>query len=184
MKTSVWLGAVSILLGCGGGQERVSVRDEVAGPRHDVHAPEVAGEAAPRATETVEKEAAPAPSAEEVRKKRAVKPEVEQGARIGALGPHTWIWKRPERKGLAIGKMRIGTSVKLKSASPVDGVGCAGKWYAIEPRGYVCDDDTATLDLADPYYLVLKFSAPDPGVWPYGYGHSNGAPMYSRVPTP
>src|SRR5215216_1781371 len=30
--------------------------------------------------------------------------------RIGALGPHTWIYKRAERKGLAIGKMRIGTS--------------------------------------------------------------------------
>lgn len=160
------------------------MHDDLAGAPREARAPEAVRETPPRATETVEKEAAPGPSLEEMRKKRAAVPEIEQGARIGALGPHTWIWKKPERKGLATGKMRIGTSVKLKSTSPVDGVGCSGKWYAIEPRGYVCDDETATLDLKDPYYLALRFSAPDPGVWPYGYGHSNGAPMYSRVPTP
>ncbi len=110
-------------------------------------------------------------------------PDHDGKPRIGALGPHTWIWKKPERKGLAMGKMRIGTSVVLKSKDPVDGTGCAGKWYAIEPRGYVCDDDTATLDLDDPWYKALAFSAPAPGVWPYHYAHSNGAPMYSRVPT-
>ncbi len=104
--------------------------------------------------------------------------------RIGALGPHTWIWKKPSRDGLAIGKMRIGTSVPLKSTDPIAGPACKGKWYAVEPRGYVCDDDTATLDLNDPYYKVLELSAPAGGIWPYRYAHSNGAPMYGRVPTP
>lgn len=131
--------------------------------------------------ETAVDGAAATPS--EAAKTAAEAPKKDDGPRIGALGPHTWIWKKPERKGLAIGKMRIGTSVKLKSASPVEGPGCKGKWYAIEPRGYVCDDDTATLDLNDPYYKVLEVSAPDPGVWPYHYAHSNGTPMYSRVPT-
>ncbi len=110
-------------------------------------------------------------------------PDKDGKPRIGALGPHTWIWRKPQRKGLAIGKMRIGTSVVLKSKDPVDGVDCKGKWYAIEPRGYVCDDDTATLNLDDPWYQTLAFSAPGPGIWPYHYAHSNGAPMYSRVPT-
>ena len=110
-------------------------------------------------------------------------PDKDGKPRIGALGPHTWIWKKPARKGLAIGKMRIGTSVVLKSKDPVDGVDCKGKWYAIEPRGYVCDDDTATLNLDDAWYQTLAFSAPGPGIWPYRYAHSNGAPMYSRVPT-
>ncbi len=103
--------------------------------------------------------------------------------RIGALGPHTWIWKKPDRKGLAIGKMRIGTAAVLKSKDPIDGPGCRGKWYSIEPRGFVCDDDTATLNLDDPWYKVLEYSAPQAGVWPYRYAHSNGTPMYSRVPT-
>lgn len=124
----------------------------------------------------------PAASAEPV--EAAVEPEpVDTSPRIGAIGPHTWIWKKPERKGLAIGKLRNGTAVKLKSKDPLDGPGCRGKWYSIEPRGYVCDDDTATLDLDDPYFRALAASAPKKGVWPYRYAHSNGAPMYSRVPT-
>jgi len=90
----------------------------------------------------------------------------DERPRIGALGPHTWIWKKPERTGLAVGKMRIGTSVALQSTTPAEGPGCQGKWYAIEPRGYVCDDNTATLNLDDPYYKVLEFSAPGPGHWP------------------
>ncbi len=104
--------------------------------------------------------------------------------RIGAIGPHTWIWKRPMRKGLAIGKMRNGTSIRLKSPKPIAGPNCRGKWYAVEPRGYVCDDKSATLNLRDPYFQALAFSAPEPGRWPYRYAHANGAPMYSRVPTP
>jgi hypothetical protein len=110
-------------------------------------------------------------------------PAKDSRPRIAALGPHTWIWKKPERKGLAIGKMRIGTSIALRQAAPVDGTGCSGKWYAIEPYGYVCDDPAATLDLDDPYFKALQFSAPADGTWPYRYAHSNGSPMYSRVPT-
>jgi len=111
-------------------------------------------------------------------------PPPDDHPRIGALGPHTWIWRRPERKGLAIGKMRVGTSLRLRSPERVDGAGCARGWYAVEPRGYVCNDNAATLDLTDPYYQALAFVAPKPGIWPYSYAHSNGAPMYSRVPTP
>lgn len=114
----------------------------------------------------------------------ATTPDTDGKPRIGAVGPHTWIWKKPNREGLAIGKLRNGTSVILKSTDPIDGPKCKGKWYAIEPRGYVCDDETATLDLNDPYYKVLAFSAPQKGEWPYRYAHSNGAPMYSRVPKP
>jgi len=141
------------------------------------------------ATATIDKGDAPvadgvAPAGEfQAKTAAAVEPENDGRKRLGALGPHTWIWKKPSRDGLAIGRMRIGTSVALRSPDPVDGPDCKGKWYAIEPRGYVCDDDTATLDLDDPYYKVLEFSAPAPGVWPYHYAHSNGTPMYSRVPT-
>lgn len=111
-------------------------------------------------------------------------PDDEPHPRIGALGPHTWVYKSPAIKRPALGKLRMGTSVRLKSATPVPGPDCPRGWYAIEPRGYVCLDPTATLDLKDPYYLALKHSAPKPGMWPYSYAHSNGTPMYSRIPTP
>jgi len=111
-------------------------------------------------------------------------PAKDDGPRIGALGPHTWIYKKPAFFRPALGKMRPGTSVRLKSTTPVPGEGCGRGWYAVEPRGYVCLDPSATLDLNDSYYRALAFSAPDPGVWPYRYAYSRDAPMYSRVPTP
>jgi hypothetical protein len=104
--------------------------------------------------------------------------------RIGALGPHTWIYKKPAFHRPALGKMRPGTAVALKSTTPVPGEGCPRGWYAVEPRGFVCLDASATLDLEDSYYRALAFSAPDPGTWPYRYAYSRDTPMYSRIPTP
>lgn len=106
-------------------------------------------------------------------------------ARIAALGPHVWIRPKPTAEGLAMGKMRRGTSIRLKSPTPVAGAGCARGWHEVEPRGFVCLNSHTTLDLTDPYYIALNDVAPSFGVvWPYRYAHSRGAPMYSRVPTP
>lgn len=173
MRATPWFGAVCTLIlatSCGGTTSPTT-------PQANVVEAEVApAEPASSRDDTADAQPENAPS--------EAKPAKElDGPRIGALGPHTWIWKKPERKGLAIGKMRIGTTVKLKATEPLDGPGCRGKWYSIEPRGYVCDDDTATLDLEDPKFKALADSAPDNGVWPYRYAHSNGTPMYSRVPT-
>lgn len=123
--------------------------------------------------------AAPAPASA----KSATEAPKDDRPRIGALGPHTWIYKKAAFHRPALGKMRPGTSVPLKSTTPVPGEGCPRGWYAVEPRGYVCLDRSATLDLEDSYYRALAFSAPDPGAFPYRYAYSRDAPMYSRVPT-
>jgi hypothetical protein len=115
----------------------------------------------------------------------ALAPEV--GPRIAATGPHVWIMPEANAaKGqIALGDVRMGTSIKLRSEQPVQGYGCERGWYAIEPRGYVCLGPRTTLDLNDPYYLALRDVAPKRGeLYPYSYAHSCGAPMYSRVPTP
>jgi hypothetical protein len=105
--------------------------------------------------------------------------------RLGAVDQFAYIWKRPAREGLALGYVRFGTSVPLLSDKPVAGAGCERGWYAVAPRGYVCLDRRTTLDLEDPYYKALESVAPRTGeIWPYTYAFSNGAPMYSRVPTP
>jgi hypothetical protein len=109
----------------------------------------------------------------------------DRRARIGSIDDGTKIYVKPERKGLPLGYVRIGTSVPLLSPDPVPGNGCTrGGWYAVAPRGYLCLDRTATKDLDDPYFRALATVAPVPGgVWYYHYAFSNGAPMYSRVPT-
>jgi hypothetical protein len=118
---------------------------------------------------------------------KSVKLAPEQGARIAAIGPHVWISPEPfTKKGLvALGNVRMGTSVKLRSEQPIQGSGCARGWYAVQPRGYVCLSQRTTLDMSDPYYLAQRDVAPKRGaLFPYSYAYSRGAPMYSRVPTP
>ncbi len=104
---------------------------------------------------------------------------------MGAIGERAYIYKKPEVKGLPLGYIRMGTSATLVSSDPVVTKGCPRGYYKVKPRGYVCHDPRkTTLDLADPYYQALaQFSPPKGVVFPYSYAFSNGAPMYSRVPT-
>ena len=102
--------------------------------------------------------------------------------RIGSVKWRTWIWPTPKRSRnhIALGAVRIGTTVALKSDQPVSG----DKWFAVEPYGYIFADDTTTRDFDAPYWKALSSLAPKPGPWPHHHGFSTGAPMYSRVPTP
>ncbi len=114
----------------------------------------------------------------------ATEPTPPPQARIGALEHHVWIMPKPSRKGLALGKVRLGTSVMLKEPDAIRGSGCKGGWFRVKPRGHVCLNRRTTLDLDNPYYRALSEFAPKPGVvWPYRYAYSRGAPMYSRIPT-
>lgn len=105
---------------------------------------------------------------------------------IGAIGERAYIYKKPEVKGLPLGYIRMGTAIPLLSTEPVEGSKkCARGWYKVKPRGYVCHEPRkTTLDLNDDYYQALaQFSPPKGVAFPYSYAFSNGAPMYSRVPT-
>ena len=105
--------------------------------------------------------------------------------RIGALADQAYIYKRPAPEGLPLGYVRMGTSVALLSSEPVEGKNCPRGYYKVAPRGYIClDPRRTTLDIQDPYYRALAELAPrEDAVMPYRYAFSNGAPMYSRVPT-
>ena len=102
--------------------------------------------------------------------------------RIGSVRWRTFIWATPVRSKdhIALGSIRIGTTVALKSAEPVKG---STKWYALEPFGYVMADETTTFDFDAPYWKALSQAAPKDAAYPYHYGYSMGAPMYSRLPT-
>ncbi len=105
---------------------------------------------------------------------------------IGAIAERAYIYKKPEAKGLPLGYVRMGTSAPLLSNDPVEGKDCPRGYYKVKPRGYVClDPRKTTLDQSDAYYKALAEFAPSKTTaWPYSYAFSNGAPMYSRVPTP
>jgi hypothetical protein len=135
--------------------------------------------------------AAPAPSAapeapaaeEQEEPAKEPEPVVDTRPRLGAILPFAYIYKKPAVKGLAMGYVRAGTSVPLLDDKPVAGDGCPRGWYKVAPRGYICLNYRTTLDLNDPYFKALASVQPRDEAYPYKYAFSNGAPMYSRVPT-
>ncbi|NUO50644.1 MAG: L,D-transpeptidase [Polyangiaceae bacterium] len=137
---------------------------------------------APPAIEAGPERAGPPPDDDD---NAAPKHEEHDGPRIGSLSFRTWIWPEPNRNKdrLAIGAIRVGTSVRLKSVEPVGGTGCNNKWYAVEPHGFVCADETTTRKFDTPYWRALASLRPGAGAYPYRYAFSMGAPMYSRIPT-
>jgi lipoprotein-anchoring transpeptidase ErfK/SrfK len=100
----------------------------------------------------------------------------------------SWIWEKPNFGSQQIGWFRAGAHVP-RAEKPYEGPdawGCGdGKWYAVEPSGYVCEGSYgATLDLDDPRVVAAaQADVPRALPLPYGYGNSQGAWMYSRVPT-
>ena len=175
--------ASALLAACSGGAAS-SPSPAVATPPEALKAPSIGpavAEAAPK--DAVEESTAPAlAKTTGDADKAAAAP--DNRPRLGATGPFAYIYKKPEKKGLALGYIRMGTSAPLRDSKPVAGPGCPRGWYAVEPRGYACLDFVTTLNLQDPYYLALKDVAPTKdAVWYYRYAFSNGAPMYSRLPT-
>ena len=96
-----------------------------------------------------------------------------------------------------MGYVGLGGSVALKggslAASQVGGApgsaasggrGCTG-WYAIEPSGFVCTGDLASVDPADTLtsWLIDNAGNAD-SPWPFEYAESLGTPRYTRLPTP
>lgn len=120
-------------------------------------------------------------------------PAVSAGAdRIYSKIRLLWIHPKPAPTKSWIGYLSLGDSVRVKGGSAAqaridegatDGRACQ-QWYAIEPRGYVCAGDQATLDASDPLVVELSRAAAKPdSPWPYHYGESLFTPVYPKVPT-
>jgi hypothetical protein len=78
--------------------------------------------------------------------------------------------------------MGLGGSIPLREPEPIEGEGCE-TFYAVEPRGYVCLDERATLDASDPALEAVRQIAPRlDSPWPHDYGESRQAPRYTKLP--
>ena len=68
----------------------------------------------------------------------------EGGARLGAVEMAAPIYLKPDRRSPKIGYLRAGAIVDRAELS-AGTEGCAGGWYRIVPRGYVCVGKGASL---------------------------------------
>jgi len=142
----------------------------------------------PPAPEAQRREGAGASAPSAPTPEKAPAPPPPPPPRIYAKARFTWIQPEPRHSKGWLGYLSLGGSVALRGgsveAARVAGSGGCDAWYAVEPHGYVCAGDTATLDPKDPVVVALAHDAPKvDSPWPYEYGESLGAPRYARVPS-
>jgi hypothetical protein len=106
------------------------------------------------------------------------------GPRIYAKALRAWVHEQPSSRAARIGYLRAGASSPTR-AQAGGTEGCAGGWYPVEPRGFVCAGATATLDANDPAVVLSRDHAPSfERKLPYEYGTvRNPGPIYARLPT-
>jgi L,D-transpeptidase-like protein len=94
----------------------------------------------------------------------------------------TPVQARPDASARWLGQLRAG-AVVARAGEPVPGVGCAGAWYSVQPRGFVCSEH-ATLELDAP---LVRATARRPALdrpLPYRYGFVRDAlPAYLHIPS-
>jgi hypothetical protein len=104
--------------------------------------------------------------------------------RVYAKSLRAWVLESPSRGAARLGYLRAGASSPT-SEKPAGTEGCAGGWYPVEPAGFVCVGETATLDANDP---VVRLTLEHPPVFsrrlPYIYGTvRNPGPVFAHLPT-
>ncbi|MEZ4313216.1 MAG: L,D-transpeptidase, partial [Polyangiaceae bacterium] len=116
---------------------------------------------------------------------------IATGPRIWGKSRFTWIHPTAYSSGAWVGYLGLGGSVQLKGGDPAtarvgvgSGRGCEA-WYAVEPAGFVCAGDTASVDPKEEITAALIQNSGKAGSpWPFEYGESLGAPRYTKIPTP
>ncbi|MGZ3423981.1 MAG: L,D-transpeptidase [Polyangiales bacterium] len=117
--------------------------------------------------------------------------DVATDAVVAASGPQistsrflSWIYEKPKTDAQHSGWMRAGAKLR-RAESPTAGTGCNGKWWAVEPGGFVCEgQEGVTTDMNDAVVTAAAMRPPERcSPFPYGYATSQGSPLYLRVPT-
>lgn len=103
---------------------------------------------------------------------------------VGALSKQTIIRSRPEIDATIIGFARTGALLR-RAAVPANRRNCKEGWYRVEPDGYICVGQTATIDPGHPIIRLASLQPDRSMGLPYVYGTSRypTPPLYTRIPT-
>jgi hypothetical protein len=93
------------------------------------------------------------------------------GPMLGSVKLMTPILARPEPGAARIGYLRAGARV-ARSVEAFSKKGCARGWYAVRPRGFVCLNEGATLDLAHPTLSAMALQPHLDEPLPYTYARA------------
>ncbi len=105
------------------------------------------------------------------------------GPDLGVVQMLVSIYSKPDRRSTKLGYLRVGTRVS-RGETPTAFDGCQGGFYNILPKGYVCLDDGATIDMQHPLMRAKLKGADHTKPLPYDYGFIRAvAPRYYRMPS-
>jgi hypothetical protein len=101
-----------------------------------------------------------------------------------ATSKMTWVHREPNRDSSKLGYLRTGAVVR-RGAHPIAGKNCKAGWYRVEPEGYVCAGEQASLTIDQELASATVRRPERNAALPYYYGRSRNPPphFYSRVPT-
>ncbi len=107
----------------------------------------------------------------------------EGGPKLGAVQFVVTIRERPDPRSPQLGYLRVG-QVVTRAEKPAAFDACQGGYYHVLPRGYVCADEGATVDMNHPL-IRANLRLPDrTKPLPYAYAFVRAvAPRYFRLPT-
>lgn len=111
-------------------------------------------------------------------------PFVPDGTKLASIAWRTWIYSDVSSKRTRYGYLRAGAVVDARGPA-IKNEGCAGGWYRINPRGFVCIGMGATLDLAHPVVVASSVRPVRGQSLPYLYVLSGARPplLYFRLPS-
>lgn len=105
----------------------------------------------------------------------------ENAPRLGVVSERLHVREFTDLRAPSLGVLRAGARV-ARSVEPVSHAGCAGGWYAIRPRGFVCVGVEATLDLNHPTLAAMALAPTIDAKLPYTYARArNETPLFERV---
>jgi lipoprotein-anchoring transpeptidase ErfK/SrfK len=108
----------------------------------------------------------------------------ERGGAVAARAMLVPVYERPSTKSKPLGWLRAGAVVALRRGEAEPSGDCTGGFRAIEPGGFVCVGDKATLDLTDPIVRATSRRPDFSQKLPYMYGTATrGGPVYGRLPS-
>ncbi|MBN2196208.1 MAG: L,D-transpeptidase [Polyangiaceae bacterium] len=100
-------------------------------------------------------------------------PFVPTGTRLASIAWRTWIYSDTGPSRTRYGYLRAGAVVDARGPAIVN-EGCAGGWYRVNPRGFVCIGKGATLDVTrDPIVVSVRRPPNRSGGLPYPYVMAN-----------
>ncbi|HEY8947132.1 MAG TPA: L,D-transpeptidase [Polyangiaceae bacterium] len=109
-------------------------------------------------------------------------PFVPDGTRIASTAWRTWVYTDTGPKRTRYGYLRVGSILDARGPE-IRNEGCAGGWYRINPRGFVCIGMGATLDTRHPSVVASAVRPLRKQSLPYLYALTGAVPplLYFRL---